>query len=124
MVEGLRAYFSMPGMSVKIFLLIIFFAVMAAIGIYSRRKIKDVGDFVLGGRKMGPWLSAFAYGTSYFSAVIFIGYAGSIGWKFGLSAALIGIANALLGAMLSWVVLGERTRVMTKKLILKQCLTF
>ncbi|MBQ1271885.1 MAG: argininosuccinate synthase, partial [Clostridia bacterium] len=34
--------------------------------------------FVLGGRSVGPWLTAFAFGTSYFSAVIFVGYAGTI----------------------------------------------
>ena len=60
-------------MAVKIVLLIIFFTVMIGIGIYSRKKATDVNGFVLGGRSVGPWLTAFAYGTSYFSAVVFIG---------------------------------------------------
>lgn len=93
-----------------------FFAVMIGIGIYCRKHSTDVNGFVLGGRSVGPWLSAFAYGTSYFSAVIFIGYAGQFGWKFGLASTWIGIGNALLGSLLAWVVLGRRTRLMTQHL--------
>lgn len=94
----------------------LFIAIMVAIGIISRRKIKNVQDFFLGGRKMGPWLSAFAYGTTYFSAVIFIGYAGKIGWGFGISSTWIGIGNALIGSMLAWLVLARKTRKMTHDL--------
>lgn len=103
-------------MVVKIAILVIFFAVMVGVGLYCRKKIKDVGDFVLGGRTVGPWLTAFAYGTTYFSAVVFVGYAGQFGWKFGISAVWIGIGNALLGSALAWIVLGSRTRVMTHHL--------
>ena len=72
--------------------------------------------FVLGGRSVGPWLTAFAYGTSYFSAVVFVGYAGQFGWKYGVSSTWIGLGNAIIGSLLAWVVLGRRTRVMTKHL--------
>lgn len=89
---------------------------MIGIGFYCRKHATDVNGFVLGGRNVGPWLSAFAYGTSYFSAVIFVGYAGQFGWKYGISATWIGIGNALLGSMLAWVVLGRRTRIMTQHL--------
>jgi SSS family solute:Na+ symporter/sodium/proline symporter len=65
---------------------------------------------------MGPWVSAFAYGTTYFSAVLFIGYAGKIGWGFGLSAIWIGVGNALVGSLLAWVVLAKKTRDMTHRL--------
>ena len=75
-------------------ILVAYFAVMIFIGVKSRASAKTVGGFVLGGRKAGPWLSAFAYGTSYFSAVIFIGYAGQFGWKYGIAATWIGIGNA------------------------------
>jgi SSS family solute:Na+ symporter len=71
---------------------------------------------MLGGRNVGPWLSAFSYGTSYFSAVIFIGYAGSFGWEFGVAALWIGIGNAFIGSSLAWNVLGRRTRLITQKL--------
>jgi len=96
--------------------LLVFFAVMIGIGIYTRRQSKDVGGFVLGGRSVGPWLTAFAYGTSYFSAVIFVGYAGQFGWNFGVASTWIGLGNAFIGSLLAWSVLGRRTRVMTQHL--------
>lgn len=100
----------------KIVMLIVFFAVTVGIGIYCRAHATNVNGFVLGGRNVGPWLTAFAYGTSYFSAVIFIGYAGQFGWKFGLASTWIGLGNAFLGSLLAWVVLGRRTRLMTQHL--------
>lgn len=96
--------------------LALYAAILVVIGIYSRKKAGTLDDFFLGGRKMGAWMSAFAYGTTYFSAVIFIGYAGKIGWGFGLSAVWIGLGNALVGSLLAWMVLGKRTRSMTQKL--------
>ena len=103
-------------MMIKIALLLVFFAVMITVGVLCRRSATDVNGFVLGGRSVGPWLTAFAYGTSYFSAVIFIGYAGQCGWKFGLASTWIGIGNAILGSLLAWVILGRRTRLMTQHL--------
>jgi SSS family solute:Na+ symporter len=103
-------------MLIKISLLLAFFAVMMGVGLYCRRHSASVDGFVLGGRSVGPWLSAFAYGTSYFSAVVFVGYAGQFGWKFGIAAVWIGIGNALVGSLLAWVVLGRRTRIMTRSL--------
>ncbi len=101
-------------MVTKIIMMLIFFAVMVAVGIYSRKHATNVNGFVLGGRKVGPWMTAFAYGTSYFSAVVFIGYAGQFGWKYGMSATWIGIGNAVIGSLVAWLVLGRRTRIMTK----------
>jgi SSS family solute:Na+ symporter len=89
---------------------------MILVGFYARKHATNVGDFVLGGRSVGPWLTAFAYGTTYFSAVVFVGYAGQFGWKYGISATWIGLGNAFLGSLLAWVVLGRRTRVMTHHL--------
>ena len=103
-------------MLVKVCMLLIFFGVMIGIGFYCRRHATDVNGFVLGGRNVGPWLTAFAYGTSFFSAVIFVGYAGQFGWKYGIASTWIGIGNAVLGSMLAWIVLGRRTRVMTHHL--------
>lgn len=103
-------------MVIKIVILLLFFATMIGVGIACRRSTADVTGFVLGGRSVGPWLTAFAYGTSYFSAVIFIGYAGQFGWKYGISATWIGIGNAVIGSLLAWMVLGRRTRLMTQHL--------
>ena len=103
-------------MVTKVIFLILFFAVMVGVGFYSRKHATNVNGFVLGGRNVGPWLTAFAYGTSYFSAVVFVGYAGQFGYKYGISATWIGIGNAVIGSLLAWVVLGRRTRVMSKHL--------
>ena len=100
----------------KLLILIIYFAVMIGIGLYCRKHATDVNGFVLGGRSVGPWLTAFAYGTSYFSAVVFVGYAGQFGWKYGISATWAGIGNAIIGSLLAWVVLGRRTRIMSQHL--------
>ncbi len=101
---------------IKIGMLVVFFGVTIAIGLYCRRHSTDVNGFVLGGRSVGPWLTAFAYGTSYFSAVVFVGYAGQFGWKYGIAATWAGIGNALLGSLMAWAFLGRRTRVMTQHL--------
>lgn len=103
-------------MVIKLALLVVFFAVMVAVGIYSRQHAASVDRFVLGGRSVGPWLTAFAYGTSYFSAVVFVGYAGQFGWKYGLASTWIGIGNAVIGSLMAWVILGRRTKVMTQHL--------
>ncbi len=103
-------------MLIKFVFLIVFFAVMIGVGLYSRRHATNVNDFVLGGRAVGPWLTAFAYGTSYFSAVVFVGYAGQFGYKYGLASTWIGIGNAFIGSLLAWVILGRRTRIMSNHL--------
>lgn len=103
-------------MAVKLIMLIIFFGIMIGVGVMTRKHASSVNGFVLGGRNVGPWLTAFAYGTSYFSAVVFVGYAGQFGWKYGLASTWIGLGNAILGSLLAWVVLGRRTRIMTKHL--------
>ncbi len=103
-------------MFIKILMLVLFFGVMIAVGILCRRSAANVSGFVLGGRAVGPWLTAFAYGTSYFSAVIFIGYAGQFGWKFGIASTWVGLGNAFIGSLLAWTILGRRTRIMTQHL--------
>lgn len=100
----------------KLIILVLYFAVMVGIGLYCRKHATDVNGFVLGGRSVGPWLTAFAYGTSYFSAVVFVGYAGQFGWKYGIAATWAGIGNAVIGSLLAWVVLGRRTRIMSQHL--------
>lgn len=97
-------------------LLVCFFGLMIGVGLYTRKSATDVNGFVLGGRSVGPWLTAFAFGTSYFSAVIFVGYAGQFGWNFGMASTWIGLGNAFIGSLLAWSVLGRRTRVMTQHL--------
>ena len=101
-------------MLIKVLLTVIFLAVMVGVGFYSRRSAQNVDGFVLGGRNVGGWLTAFAYGTSYFSAVVFVGYAGQFGWKYGMSASWIGVGNAVIGSLFAWLILGRRTKLMTQ----------
>jgi SSS family solute:Na+ symporter len=101
-------------MLIKLLLTILFFGIMIGVGIYSRKQSSSVDGFVLGGRAVGGWLTAFAYGTSYFSAVVFVGYAGQFGWKYGMASTWIGIGNAIIGSLLAWMVLGRRTKLMTQ----------
>ena len=89
--------------------LILFVCGMIATGLLVRKRVKNENDFMLGGGKLGGWMSAFAYGTTYFSAVVFIGYGGSISWQYGLSSIWIGIGNALIGTLAAWLLLGKRT---------------
>lgn len=103
-------------MAIKIGMLLVFFSTMLGVGFFCRKHSTDVDGFVLGGRSVGPWLTAFAYGTSYFSAVVFVGYAGQFGWKYGIAATWAGIGNALIGSLMAWAILGRRTRVMTQHL--------
>ena len=103
-------------MLVKIVMIVLFFAVTILVGFLAARSAKGVDGFVLGGRSVGPWLTAFSFGTSYFSAVIFIGYAGRFGWNFGLASTWVGLGNALIGSLMAWMLLGRRTRVMTQHL--------
>ncbi|MDR0239884.1 MAG: sodium:solute symporter, partial [Deltaproteobacteria bacterium] len=103
-------------MITKVLLLAVFAVVTVIVGFCFRARAADVNGFVLAGRSVGPWLSAFAYGTTYFSAVVFVGYAGQFGWLFGTAAIWIGLGNAFIGSLMAWVILGRRTRLMTKHL--------
>ena len=103
-------------LAIKIIMLVIFFGSMIGIGIYCRKNSTDVNGFVLGGRSVGPWLTAFAYGTSYFSAVVFVGYAGQFGWKYGIAATWAGVGNTIIGSLLAWAILGRRTRILSQHL--------
>ncbi|MDR2169088.1 MAG: sodium:solute symporter family protein [Planctomycetaceae bacterium] len=100
-------------------LTLLFFVLIFFIAIWGMRRTVDVHDFFLGGGTLGAWFLAFSYGTAYFSAVIFVGFAGKFGWQFGLSALWVGIGNAVIGSGLAWIILGRRTRRMTHNLEVK-----
>ncbi len=105
-----------PAQLYTIIALCIYAAIMAFIGCISYGKSKTLDGFLIGGRNIGAWMTAFAYGTTYFSAVVFVGYAGQHGWNIGIGSIWIGIGNAVLGCLLSWLFFANRTRKMTKKL--------
>lgn len=101
---------------IAIILVSLFIIVLISVGVWGMRKTTTLNDYFLGSRSISPWISAFSYGTSYFSAVVFIGFAGKFGWGFGLNSLWIAVGNAFLGAFLAWMVLGRRTRIMTQNL--------
>lgn len=103
-------------MFLKIAMVASYVLVIVVLSFLARTKSNRVDDFVLGGRSVGPWMSAFAFGTTYFSAVLLIGFAGKVGWSFGLGALWIAIGNAFIGTYLAWKILGTRTREMTSRL--------
>lgn len=94
----------------------IYLALMVGIAIYVSRKKASLNDFFLGGRNVGGWMTALSYGTSYFSAVMFVGYAGSLGYRFGISAMWIGIGNAIIGTLIAWLLFAKPTRSITHRL--------
>jgi len=98
------------------FMMILYIFIIAIISFLSNKKVSGVSDFLLGSRSINPWLSAFSYGTAYFSAVMFIGYSGKMGWGFGMSTLWIVVGNSIVGSFLAWHVLGKRTREMTHRL--------
>ncbi|GAB4280542.1 MAG: sodium:solute symporter [Marinilabiliales bacterium] len=102
-------------MIVKIIVIGIYALTIIAVGIYGLRKTKSFNDFFLGGGNVGPWMTAFSYGTAYFSAVLFIGFAGKIGWSFGYSGLWIALFNALLGVAMVWALLGWRIKKMSSE---------
>lgn len=101
---------------VKICILVAYVVMLVTVIVLTARKNLSLNEFLLGGRKIGPWLSAFSYGASYFSAVIIVGYAGSTGWNVGLSAVWCGIGNSLIGGLLAWSLLAKPTRLMGERL--------
>ncbi|MBQ6829389.1 MAG: hypothetical protein IJO46_15370, partial [Thermoguttaceae bacterium] len=94
----------------------LFFVAILAIAAWGMKKTRNVNDFLLGGGVLGPWILAISYGAAYFSAVVFIGFAGQYGWVSSYQALWVGVANAVFGGLVAWLVLGRRTRAMTRRL--------
>jgi len=94
----------------------VYLAVILSVAFFTRKKSKSLDSFMFANKGVGGWLSAFAYGATYFSAVVFVGYAGKFGWNFGLSAIWIGIGNTIFGTLLAWLILAKRTKRITSTL--------
>lgn len=100
----------------KWIVLVAYALMLAGMIIFTAKRSLSLQDFLLGGRRVGPWLSALSYGSSYFSAVILIGYAGTVGWQVGTAAVWVGVGNAVIGSWLAWSLLAKPTRLMGEKL--------
>ena len=100
---------------IKIIVLSLYALMIIVVGILGLRKTKSFNDFFLGGGNVGPWMTAFSYGTAYFSAVVFIGFAGKVGWGFGYSGIWIGVFNALIGVLGVWALMGWKVKKMSSE---------
>lgn len=103
-------------MSLPFLLTALFFIVLLVITSWGMKRTQNTSDFFLGGKTLGPWVLAISYGTAYFSAVVFIGFAGQFGWLCGFKGMWVGLMNALIGGALAWLILGRATRRMTRNL--------
>ncbi len=102
-------------MIIYVFVLVLYLGMLAAIGAVLSSRSKSAGDFALGGRQVGPWVTALSFVAAYYSSVVIIG-GGAFGWRFGLSTLWVGAGNVLVGTTLAWIVLGRRVRRFTEKL--------
>jgi solute:Na+ symporter, SSS family len=102
-------------MALKIIVVALYAIMIIIVGIIGLRKTKSFNDFFLGGGNVGPWMTAFSYGTAYFSAVLFIGFAGMIGWNFGYSGLWIALFNAFVGVLGVWALFGWRIKKMSSE---------
>ena len=65
--------------------LIAYFGVMIAIGLWSHKRVDDVGDYFTAGGRMPWWLAGISHHMSGYSAVMFTGYAG-ISYQYGFTS--------------------------------------
>lgn len=100
----------------RILVIAVYALMIVGIGITGLRRTRTFTDYFLGGGKIGPWMTAFTYGTAYFSAVLFIGFAGKIGWGFGYSSLWIAAGNAFIGVLGVWWLMGPRIKRMSTEL--------
>jgi len=103
-------------MAWKIAALAAYVLVIFYVAVTRGKKTKSFNDFFLGGGLIGPWMTAFTYGAAYFSAVIFIGFAGKIGWGFGYSGLWIALGNGLVGVLAVWWIMGARIKRVSREL--------
>ncbi len=103
-------------MLIKGIIITLYAAMIIITGFFGLRKTKTFNEFFLAGGKVGPWMTAFTYGTAYFSAVLFIGFAGKIGWNFGYSGLWVAAGNVIVGVIGVWLFLGPKVKEITSEL--------
>lgn len=102
-------------MTVYVLVLVVYLGALAAIGVVLSGRSRSAGDFAIGGRGVGPWVTALSFVAAYYSSVVIIG-GGAFGYKYGLATLWVGAGNVLVGTTLAWIVLGRRVRRFTENL--------
>ena len=94
-----------------IFAFVLYFVAMIAIGVFFffKSKVATDKDYFLGGRAMGPWVTAMSAQASDMSAWLLMGLPGSI-LAFGFGQAWIGIGLAI-GTAANWILVADRKSV-------------
>jgi len=97
-----------------IFAFVLYFIAMVAIGVifFVKSKGTTEKDYFLGGRAMGPWVTAMSAQASDMSAWLLMGLPGSI-LAFGFGQAWIGIGLAI-GTAANWILVAKRLRKFSK----------
>lgn len=93
---------------------ILYMLVMLGIGIYFYFKTDDLSDYVLGGRGLGPGVTALSAGASDMSGWLLLGLPGMM-YSDGLVGSWIAL-GLVLGAYLNWHYVAKALRIFTKEL--------
>ncbi|QLE85039.1 sodium/proline symporter PutP [Shewanella sp. Scap07] len=89
-----------------------YLVLMMAIGLWAYKATDSVDDYILGGRGMGPAVTALSVGASDMSGWLLLGLPGAV-YLGGLGEAWIGI-GLVMGAYLNWLFVARRLRVYTE----------
>ncbi len=92
--------------------IIIYMAGMLGIGFYSYKRTTDLSDYMLGGRNLGPAVTALSAGASDMSGWLMLGLPGAM-FTQGISAAWI-VIGLTLGAYCNWLYVAPRLRAYTE----------
>jgi sodium/proline symporter len=90
----------------KLIILFLYFAILFLIGYWSSKKIKDIKDFYVGGKKLGFWVVAFSVRATGESAWLLLGLTG-LGAIAGVSALWV-VVGEVIGVSLSWLLMAKR----------------
>ncbi|HYH04240.1 MAG TPA: sodium/proline symporter [Bacillota bacterium] len=101
----------MAGDKIQIFTaMLVYVAVVVSIGVYyAKRASENSSNFLIGGRQIGPWVTAMGAEASDMSGWLLMGLPGVAYW-FGLSDAAWTAIGLLIGTYLNWLLVAKRLR--------------
>ena len=100
-------------MITKYIVLAVYFIILMGIGIFASRRITDIRDYYVGGKKLGYWIAALSARATGESGWLLIGVTG-MGAMMGVSAYWI-VVGEVLGVYLSWRFLAKKFKIATDK---------
>ena len=100
-------------MITKYIVLAVYFIILMGIGIFASKRITDIRDYYVGGKKLGYWIAALSARATGESGWLLIGVTG-MGAMMGVSAYWI-VVGEVLGVYLSWQFLAKKFKIATDK---------